>query len=691
MTPGLPDPVHSRVVLIGVGSYADAGLNPLPAVRNNVADLAAVLTDPALWGLRSEHCDQLLDVDEPCVAARHLHRAAQQAEDTVMVYFAGHGIVDADSGELVLAMGTTARDIARHTGLTYEWVREIVGRCRAMRRIVILDCCFSGRAVGVMADPASVILGQVDIEGTFVLTATPANSPAKAPEGSEHTAFTGGLLETLRTGIPGASEFITLDDIYKHTRQAMVRGGWPRPQKCDTNGIGELALIRNRWHDLTALVPQRRRRRLAGSDVTVGVRLAVAAVAPTLGPGGPDSVTALDEATQKCDQRHRAGFGVVREVMEGMRQDYGDGAATAAVIAGELIAGISGAVEAGADADTLVAEIEQESARAARELTLLARTDRGGDAVAAAVSTALGQPEAAALVVAAVRRVGANNVEISCVEGGELRLDFAGRLSVPTVVMAPNTATSAIPLVDPYVVVCPDGRLAIPDLLAAARTSPAPLLVFTPQVSLMTLRQLLHVFADSVVAVRPAQGDFDWDALRGRVGGGRPWKAHHALITPSSTTIVGLPESRNPEDGRIRVHVGGTDSRVSTATRSLAIARAVTSSGVLPGGQAALFHASNLIRRASAPLSGSKRAHDGADVLDRALMEPMRQLVRNAGRDADAICGVLAREPDTSLGFESFSGLIADMPEAGILDPLATVRGAVENAVAAVAHYLAVV
>jgi Caspase domain/TIR domain len=240
----LPDPATSSAVLIGTSSYRDSRLDPLPAVANNVADLAAVLADPALWGLPADRSSILLDQANAAALTNLLAEQASRAQDTFFMYFSGHGLITPE-GELVLAMPATDLDRA-NTALPYARIREIVGQCPARRRIVILDCCFSGRALNTMSDPATAIIGQLDVHGTYVMTSAPANSVSFAPSEGRHTAFTGSLLAVMRAGIPGAGELLTLDDLYEGTLRAMMLQGWPKAQRLGTNTIGRLAFLRNR-------------------------------------------------------------------------------------------------------------------------------------------------------------------------------------------------------------------------------------------------------------------------------------------------------------------------------------------------------------------------------------------------------------------------------------------------------------
>src|SRR6266566_3801544 len=90
--PRLADPDVSRVVLIGVGSYADTQEWPtLPAVHANLADLRTAFTDPALWGLPATNCTELINPTDPGAVLEAIWQAAEQAADTIVVYYAGHG------------------------------------------------------------------------------------------------------------------------------------------------------------------------------------------------------------------------------------------------------------------------------------------------------------------------------------------------------------------------------------------------------------------------------------------------------------------------------------------------------------------------------------------------------------------------------------------------------------------------
>ena len=240
----LPDPDRSRAVLVGVSVYRDPRLPDLPAVAHNLTDLQKLLVAPGPGGLRPKVCHVESRPRVPHQIGVTLDEIAKHAQDTLIVYYAGHGLLDRH-GELYLALGDTNIDHLLHTALPFSTVRHVLLDSPAAARVLILDCCFSGRAVETMSGVAAAIAGQIEVAGAFTLTATPANLPAHAPPGARHTAFTGRLVSLLRDGAPDGPDLLSLGDIYLWLlRDAMARGR-PAPQQRGTATVGMLALARN--------------------------------------------------------------------------------------------------------------------------------------------------------------------------------------------------------------------------------------------------------------------------------------------------------------------------------------------------------------------------------------------------------------------------------------------------------------
>jgi chaperonin GroEL len=104
--------------------------------------------------------------------------------------------------------------------------------------------------------------------------------------------------------------------------------------------------------------------------------------------------------------------------------------------------------------------------------------------------------------------------------------------------------------------------------------------------------------------------------------------------------------------------------------------RAAVEEGVVPGGGVALLRA----RKALDKLKGDNHEQDrGIAIARRAMEEPLRQIMTNAGDEASVILAKVD-EGKGNYGFNAASGEYGDMIEMGILDPTKVVRTALQNA-----------
>ncbi|QKW09374.1 substrate-binding domain-containing protein [Streptomyces sp. NA04227] len=282
----LSDPAASRAVLVGTHTYGH--LHDIPAVKRNVTRLTKLLRDPTLWGLERDHCRALLQPTRDKVLDA-VHEAATDASDTLVLYFAGHGLTDPYTGELYLALPGSEPD-RLDKALRYEDVRRLLLAARTAgaggprRKVVVLDCCWSGLALGgTMADGIGT---RADIEGTFVLTATAETRQALAPPGETYTTFTGELIETVERGIEGGSETLTMAGLYDHLAASLGAKSLPVPQQRNRNTASHIAVFRNRAFRPPEPVPEGA---MSGEAVSASQRAGTAG-AGTAGPeGGVDA------------------------------------------------------------------------------------------------------------------------------------------------------------------------------------------------------------------------------------------------------------------------------------------------------------------------------------------------------------------------------------------------------------------
>ncbi|KUJ54562.1 hypothetical protein ACZ90_66305 [Streptomyces albus subsp. albus] len=231
-----PDPGATKAVLIGTSTYDF--LEDLPAISKNLSSLAEVLSGPTSWNLSQDDCIVLSNPTNAVAVLDTLRDASATARDTLLVYYAGHGLVSPE-GELYLGLPQSKQQRVE-TGIPYSWLRGALLEGRAERTVVILDCCYGGIALGMMG--TSELAAQADVEGTYLLAAASENRQALAPPGEPHTAFTGELLAILGTGIAGGPERLDLDSIFRQLRKSLSSKGRPAPQRRERNSNGRLAM-----------------------------------------------------------------------------------------------------------------------------------------------------------------------------------------------------------------------------------------------------------------------------------------------------------------------------------------------------------------------------------------------------------------------------------------------------------------
>ncbi|MET0417614.1 MAG: caspase family protein, partial [Actinoplanes sp.] len=242
----LPDPARSRVVLVGPSRYEH--LSPLDSVANNIVRLSELLLDESVWGLPADNLVALTDPRSTDDIEEALLAAGRAAEDTLIFYFAGHGLLEYPSARLFLALGA-AEPEPIHRAIDYDRVRRAMLESDCLSKVVILDCCYSGNAT--MGD-TNDLATQATVEGTYLLTACDANNLAVAPPDDEFTAFTGALVRLLADGIPQGPELLSTEDVYWRLREELQATRYPIPVQRSAEQGHHIVLARNRAVSRTA-------------------------------------------------------------------------------------------------------------------------------------------------------------------------------------------------------------------------------------------------------------------------------------------------------------------------------------------------------------------------------------------------------------------------------------------------------
>ncbi|MFD0350072.1 hypothetical protein ACFQ0M_36685 [Kitasatospora aburaviensis] len=190
----------ARAVLVGTAAHrAGSLLSPLPAVETTLDDVETALRDHC--GLAADAIHRVPPYATATDVTALVERLVTEAEGVLLLYYVGHGILS-PGGRLHLATWDSESDESVGRAVSYETLREILDTARH-GSIVVLDCCYAGRAAvpdGSPGDPAVHARPQ----GSTLLSAASGHELAFAPPGLPHTRFSGRLLTLLAEGTPPA-------------------------------------------------------------------------------------------------------------------------------------------------------------------------------------------------------------------------------------------------------------------------------------------------------------------------------------------------------------------------------------------------------------------------------------------------------------------------------------------------------
>jgi chaperonin GroEL len=96
----------------------------------------------------------------------------------------------------------------------------------------------------------------------------------------------------------------------------------------------------------------------------------------------------------------------------------------------------------------------------------------------------------------------------------------------------------------------------------------------------------------------------------------------------------------------------------------------------VPGGGVALVRAGKVLEKLN--LEGDQKV--GAEIIRRAIEEPMRWIATNAGQEGSIIVSKVKEQKHNDEGFNAATDVYEDLVKAGVIDPAKVVRSALQNA-----------
>jgi len=110
--------------------------------------------------------------------------------------------------------------------------------------------------------------------------------------------------------------------------------------------------------------------------------------------------------------------------------------------------------------------------------------------------------------------------------------------------------------------------------------------------------------------------------------------------------------------------------------------RAAVEEGIVPGGGVALVRAAKVLEDAKAVIGrgGDPDERIGVSIVRRALEEPLRQIVQNAGKEGAVVVERVRNDKNENFGFNAQTEVYEDLVKAGVIDPAKVTRTALQNA-----------
>ena len=106
--------------------------------------------------------------------------------------------------------------------------------------------------------------------------------------------------------------------------------------------------------------------------------------------------------------------------------------------------------------------------------------------------------------------------------------------------------------------------------------------------------------------------------------------------------------------------------------------RAAVEEGIVPGGGVALVRCAAAVDTLIKTLEGDEKI--GATIIRRALEEPLRLIVSNAGEEGAVVIGKIRDSKDVNFGYNASTDVYEDLVKAGVIDPTKVTRTALQNA-----------
>ena len=232
------------LLLIGVNHYQDRSLPTLRYAAIDCQGIGAALAAATAPFPDKEfliHHDLIEPQPTLAIVQSSLERVVAEAkvQDTILIYFSGHGVVEPIGQQTILCLADTDRQQLATTGLPIQLVLEMLHKCAAHSQLLWLDACHSGNLSSnrpldrqqqhgsISLDPATKLLASlrhrdVKSHGFYALLSCDEGQQSWEFPDLGHGVFSYYLMQGLAGEAADAQGIIDADSLYRYVyRQTM--------------------------------------------------------------------------------------------------------------------------------------------------------------------------------------------------------------------------------------------------------------------------------------------------------------------------------------------------------------------------------------------------------------------------------------------------------------------------------------
>ncbi|MBI2860841.1 MAG: chaperonin GroEL [Chloroflexi bacterium] len=459
-------------------------------------------------------------------------------------------------------------------------------------------------------------------------------------------------------------------------------------------------------------------------------------------PSVVDDGVAIAKEIELPDPFENMGVQLVKEAASKTNDACGDGTTTSTLLAHAIINGGFKNVAAGADVMALRRGIQKATAAIVEELKRSAVEIKDKSQIAQVGAITAKDKEIGNLIAEVMEKVGKDGViTVEESKGTQYETDYVEGMQFDRGYISPYFITNAermeAVIEDPYILITDKKISAVADLLPALEK------IVQVSKTLLILSEDVDGEALATLVVNKLRGTLNVLAIKAPGFGDRRkamlediailtggkviseevgrklesvtvedlGRARRAVSDKDKTTII---EGKGSEDDikarikQIKAQIEETTSdfdreklqermaklvggvaviKVGAATEielkekkhrvedALSATRAAVEEGILPGGAVGLLNALPVLDK----LNLQNDEATGAEIVKKAIEEPLRWIAVNAGRDGSVVVDTVKKSPKGT-GYDAEADDFGDMIQKGIIDPVKVVRTGLENA-----------